>query len=102
MILVIARIKSFRTWVINVKLAYLQSNKPLIRKIFVTNPAPEFDVFSKEFLELLGPIYSLADSGDEWHLTQNDRVQIDLKMTPTIIDQSLSCQFEDDQLVAIN
>ena len=73
----------FFTWVIDVNLAYLQSDKPLIRKIFITNPAPKFELSSEEFLELLKPIYGLVDLGDEWHRILDDHVQIDLKMIPT-------------------
>ena len=36
------------------------------------------------------------------HRTLDGRVQINLKMTPTIIDPSLQCQFEDEQLVGTN
>ena len=87
--------QGFRIWVVDVKLAYLQSDKPLIRKIFITNSASEFEPSPQECLELLKPVYSLANSGDEWHRTLDDHVQINLKMTPTIIGPSLYCQFED-------
>ena len=53
-------------------------------------------------MELLKLIFGLADSGDEWHRTLDDHVQIDLKMTPNIIDPSLYCQFDDDQLAGVN
>ena len=43
-ILVFAKIKRFRIWVVDVKLVYLQSDKPLMRKMFSTNPAPEFEL----------------------------------------------------------
>ena len=49
-ILVVAKIKSFRIWVFDVKLAYIQSDKPLIRKIFIVNPAPEFELSPEECL----------------------------------------------------
>ena len=77
-ILVVANIKSFRIWAVDVKLAYLQSEKPLIGKIFISNPTPEFELSSEEFLQLLKPTYGLADTGDEWHRTLHDHVQIDL------------------------
>ena len=75
---------------------------PLIRKIFITNPAPEFELSPDECLETLKPIYDLAGSGNEWHQTLDNKVKIDLKMTLTISDLSLYCQFEDSQLVGIN
>ena len=53
-------------------------------------------------MEILKPTYGLADSGDEQHRILDDHIKIDLKMTPTIIDLSLHCQFEDDQLVGNN
>ena len=64
-ILVVAKVKGFRIWVISVELEYLQSDKPLIRKIFITNPALELELSPEEFQEFLKPIYGLADSGDE-------------------------------------
>ena len=39
-ILVVLKIKGFRICVVGLKLAYLQSDTPLIRKIFITNLAP--------------------------------------------------------------
>ena len=57
--------------------------------IFIINPVPEFELSREKCLERLKAIYGLADSGDEWHRTLVDHVQIDLKMTPTIIDPSL-------------
>ena len=49
-LLVIAKAKGFRVWIVDVKLAYLQSDKPFIRKIFITNSVPEFDLLPQEFL----------------------------------------------------
>ena len=63
------------------------------------NLLPEFELSAEDCLELLKPVFDLAESGDEWHITLDYHVQIDLKMTPTIIHPSLFCQFEDAQLV---
>ena len=52
-ILVFAKINSFRILVVDVNFAYLQSDKPLIRKIFITNSAPELELSAEEFPELL-------------------------------------------------
>ena len=43
-ILVVGKINYFRTWVADVRLAYLQSDKLLVRKIFISNPAAEFEL----------------------------------------------------------
>ena len=98
-VLVVAKIKSFSISVVDVKHAYLFSDNPIIRKIFITNHGPEFELSPDKFLELLKPIYGLADAGDKWHRIPYNHVEINLNMTPTIIFQSLYCQFVDDQLV---
>ena len=64
-ILVAAEIKDLRVWIFDVKFIYLQSDKLLLRKMLVTNPAPELKLAAKELLELLKSIGGLADSGDE-------------------------------------
>ena len=51
LILVIAKGKGLRIWTMDVKLAYLQSNKPLTRKTFINNSAPEFELSLEEVLE---------------------------------------------------
>ena len=83
--------QSFHIWVVYVKLAYLQYDMPLKRKIFITNPASVFEISPIEFLELLKQFYGLADSGYECYRASDDHVQIDLKMIPTLIDPSLYC-----------
>ena len=64
-LLVIARAKGFRVWVVDIKLENLRSDNPFISKIFITNPSPEFDSSAQECLELLKLIYGFADSGDQ-------------------------------------
>ena len=64
-VLVVAKNKCFRIRVVGVKLAYLQTGRPLIGIMFITNPVPGLEKFSDEFLRLLKPINGLADSGDE-------------------------------------
>ena len=46
-IIVVAKIKGSRIWGFGVKLAYLQSDKPLIRRGLITNLAPEFELSSE-------------------------------------------------------
>ena len=101
-IIVNCKSKGFRIWVVDVKLAYRQSEKPLVRKIFITNPVLEFGLPPQECLELLKPIYGIADSGYQWHQTLDDHIQIDLEMKTMIIDSSLHCKFENDQIKGTN
>ena len=56
-ILVFAKIKGYRTCVVDDKLAYLQSDKPLVNKIFITNPAAKLELSSDECPEPLKLIY---------------------------------------------
>ena len=65
LIFVVAKIKGFHIWVVDVKLVCLQSDKSLIRKIVITNPVPEFELSPHECIELPKSIYGLTDSGDE-------------------------------------
>ena len=58
-----AKVKGLRLWNMNVKIAYAQSDKPFIRKIFIINPALELELSPDECLEILKPIYGLVDSG---------------------------------------
>ena len=90
-VLVSAKIKGFCIWMVDFILTYLQSDMSLIRIIIITNPAPEFELSFEENLELIEPIYDLAESEDVVYQTLDDRVQIGLKMTPTIIDSSSYC-----------
>ena len=92
-ILIVPKIEGFRIWVVDFILEYLKSDKPLIWKIFITNSASEFELSPEECLELPRPIYGLANSRDELHRILDDHVQVDIKMTSTITDLSLCCQF---------
>ena len=83
-------------WLVDLRLAYFQSNMTLIRKIIITNPAPELELYPGECLDLPKTIYGLADPGDKCHRALDARVHIDLKLIPLIIDPSLYCQFQDD------
>ena len=49
---VVSRIKGFRIWVVDVKLAYIQSDNPLMRKIFISNHAHKFRKSAKDCSEL--------------------------------------------------
>ena len=74
---------TFDVWSCDVKLAYLQSSEPLTRRVFISNPAPEFELHPDECFELLRPLYGLSDAGDLWHQTLNTHLVNELKLTPT-------------------
>ena len=64
-ILIAALIKDFCICITDVKLAYLQSDTLLTKKIFISSPVSESKLSSGEFLEFFRPTYGLLDSEDE-------------------------------------
>ena len=59
----------FDIWSSEVKVEYFQSTEPLRRRVFIKNPAPEFELSPEECFELLLPLYGLCDTGYLWHKT---------------------------------
>ena len=70
--LIVANIIGFSIWVADVKFAYLQSDKSIMKRIFIRNPASEFELSPEELVGLLKPIYGLAYLGDEWRRAQDN------------------------------
>lgn len=75
----LASIFGFRVWTTDVTMAFLQSATKGMRKIFVEG-LPEMELDANEVLELLRPLYGLADSGDRWHATLQHHHVADLQM----------------------
>ena len=71
---VVAKIKASRVWVVDVKLNFLQYDKPFVRKIFIANPAPVFKLSVEHCPRRPKPIDGLAKSGDEWHRILDDDI----------------------------
>lgn len=63
----VASILDFEVWATDVKLAFLQSTKPLQCRRFMNNPAPEFELSPDECFELLRLLYGLIDTDDLLH-----------------------------------
>ena len=102
LLLALAAAHDFEVWTSDVKLAYLQSTKPIERRVFVKNPAPEFELEPSECFELLRPLYGLYDAGDLWHESLNLHLTQELKFQPTKIDPSLYFSFRNNKLVEIH
>ena len=88
LILALAAIFGFRVWTHDVKQAYLQSFQNLMRRVYL-KPSKEFELSSDQLVQLLKPLYGLADSGDYWNRTMNLHLQDDLGMKSTTGDISL-------------
>ena len=86
----------------DVKLAYLQSTEPFLRRIFIKNPAPEFVLEPHERFELLRPLYGLCDVGDLCHRTLEKHLTKNLGLIVTKTDPSLYFSFRSVKLVGIN
>ena len=102
LLVALATALDFDIWSTDVKLAYLQSSKSLERRVFIHNPAPEFELDPHECFELLKPLYGLCDSGDLWHETLQKHLLDDLAMEPTKSDPSISFSFSNNCLSGIN
>ena len=92
----------FEVWSSNVKLAYLQSTEPLVRRVFIKNPAPEFELLPHECFELLRPLYGLIDAGDLLHKTLHKHLTEDIGLEATKADPSLYFSFREGKLIGIN
>ena len=98
----LAAILGFRVLSTDVLLAYLQSTEPLQRRVFIKNPALEFELDPGECFELLRPLYGLADAGDLWHKSLENHLINDLHMESSMADPSLYLHFDNGNLTGIN
>jgi Reverse transcriptase (RNA-dependent DNA polymerase) len=92
LILSFAALFRFRVWNQDVTQAYTQSALALMRKIFLQpakNDLDYFEMTSDEVLQLLRPLYGLADAGDYWNVTMVDHMLNDLGLARTDSDLSL-------------
>ena len=61
-VLKVTKIKDLHIRIVDANLAYLQSNKPFIRRVLISSTAPKIKLSPKECLGLFKSIYSSADS----------------------------------------
>eukprot|EP00171_Calliarthron_tuberculosum_P022290 IDg22290t1 len=102
LILTLSAIEGFDIWTSDVRHAYLQSEEPLSRDLFLVNPAPEFEIPADKCLQLLKPLYGLCDSGDLWHKTIDKHHRTDLNMQPFRSDPALYKLVVDGKLIGLS
>ena len=101
-IVALATMFGFQVWSSDVKLAYLQSTEPLMRRVFIKNPAPEFELQPDKCFELLRPLYGLSDADDLWHRTLHRHLVEELELVSSKADPSLYFSFTAGELSGIN
>lgn len=84
----IATIFGFEIWSEDMTQAYLQGAVRILRKNYIRGK-PELRLEGNELLEVLRPLYGLADAGDYWHATFLRHLKKHLGMTTTASDLSL-------------
>ncbi len=81
----------FDIWPEDISQAYLQSASELLREVFL-KPNRQLKVPAGYVLELLRPLYGLADSVDYWQAIFAKHLTDDLGMNTVSIDMSLFCR----------
>lgn len=78
----------FKLWAEDMTLAYIAGAYQILRKVYIKGK-PEFQLTANKLLEVLRPLYGLADSGDYWHATFLRHLKDDMGMQSTACDSSL-------------
>ena len=102
LLVALASVHSFPVWTSDVKLAYLQSTKPLERSVFIRDPAPVIELDPSECFDLLLPLYGLCGAGDLWHESLNRHLTKDLHLQSPKVDPQLYFSFRNGKLVGIH
>jgi hypothetical protein len=93
----LAAIFGFGLFSTDVSQAYLQSADKLMRKVYI-KPTEEFALDENHVLQLLRPLYGLADSGDYWFRTISSHLSNELSMERTSFDSAFFYKVLDEKL----
>lgn len=102
LLLGLAEMLEFSLWLEDVIQAYLQTEDPLGRDIFITDVPPEFNLQPDEALKMEKPVYGLTESGDLWHATLDRHHRKDLKMKPLASDPALFIEHTNGKLTGLS
>ncbi len=100
MLIGIASIFGFRIFSSDVIQSYIQSLEKLQRKILI-KPPKEFNLKQNELLELLKPLYGLAESGDYWGRSFRHHLIKELGMNTGISDAALFYKKLGEKLIGL-
>lgn len=91
LLLALASILGFRVWTIDITQAFLQAAAENLRDIYLEGGehSAELDLSADEVLQLMRPLYGLADAGDRWHHTLAHHHLSDLNMESLVSERSL-------------
>ena len=92
LILSVASLLNFRVFTHDITQAYLQSDSPLTREVYLEPTEKDrklFNLMDNEVLRLLLPLYGMSDAGDYWLVTVDKHAKHDLGMKPMASDPSL-------------
>lgn len=92
----------FEVWITDVCQAYLQTEDPLGREVYIMDVSSGFGLADDECLMLVKPLYGLSEPGDLWHVTLDRHHRKDLDMTPLTLDQALFADFDGDGLTGLS
>lgn len=92
----------FDIWTADARQAYQQFTEPICRDLFITRPAPEFELRHDQCLKLLKPLHGLCDSGDLWHKTIDNHYCKELGMSPMKSDPALYTTMSDGLLTGLS
>jgi hypothetical protein len=79
LLVALATLFGYPVWTIDVDQAYLQAAEPLMRKIYII-PQEGIELRQNELLQVLKPLYGIAESGDYWGETVRSHHLKDLKL----------------------
>jgi Reverse transcriptase (RNA-dependent DNA polymerase) len=96
----LAAIFGYTIFPTDVTQAYLQSAEPLMRDVYF-KPSAEFELSVTQVLNLLRPLYGLADSGDYWGRTLLNHLKEELRMKQTVGDPAMFFKMLDSKLQGI-
>lgn len=102
LLLSLSEMYDFELWVADVRQAYLQTEEPLGRDVFIRNVPPEFNLKPDEAIQLVKPLYGLSESGDLWHATLDRHHRKELRMHPLASDQALFTEHTDGTLSGLS